>query len=482
MYFEVVAGPTEAEFQEALTIVRRFLESTSGAAARGAEAGAALPAEPEKKIRPAIGAWPAREEATKALATAPAAIHAEPLAVSGEVVGVRGVVNSSGGAAGAFNNTAGGTILSGLSSGIEVFSVDSSGDVEAVTFTGDGSGVTNLDPANLEAGTASINITGNAANVTGIVAITNGGTGASTGSAARTNLGAAGSFSELTGSLQNSQFSGTYSNAVTLNNSSNSFAGNGSGLTDISATDPTKVLKSGDTMTGALNFTLSSTQIRSGDSGKDLILDADTDGFSDISLRADGDVDIDADQDAFLIATGRVEIQSSTGRIELDSGDDVRIFVGSGNGVGIETTGISFLLEVNGSAGKPGGGMWSDSSDARLKRNILNLDSATALEMLSHLQGVTFEWVHPEQHLEGPRAGFVAQQVEEIFPAWVQEVTPYGKDVELVPEGVKVKAIAFPNDFIAHLVEALKELKVRNEKLRGRVEALESQNSFTTNP
>jgi hypothetical protein len=58
-------------------------------------------------------------------------------------------------------------------------------------FTGNGSGLTNLNPSNLSSGTAGISITGNAANVTGVVAIANGGTGDTTVAGARLNLGAA---------------------------------------------------------------------------------------------------------------------------------------------------------------------------------------------------------------------------------------------------------------------------------------------------
>ena len=73
------------------------------------------------------------------------------------------------------------------------------------SFTGSGAGLVNLTAANISAGTAGINITGNAAtasiaatattagNVTGIVAVANGGTGATTAANARTNLVAAAS-------------------------------------------------------------------------------------------------------------------------------------------------------------------------------------------------------------------------------------------------------------------------------------------------
>ena len=65
------------------------------------------------------------------------------------------------------------------------------GGVVAESFTGDGSTLTSLTPANLSAGTAAIDITGKAANVTDTVGISHGGTGATTAPAACANLGAA---------------------------------------------------------------------------------------------------------------------------------------------------------------------------------------------------------------------------------------------------------------------------------------------------
>ena len=104
------------------------------------------------------------------------------IATSGGTTGVSGYVNSSGGTAGAFNNAAGGKVISGQNNGVEKFSVDGSGDVNALgTFTGNGSGLTGIQ------------------------------------------------FSQLGGTLQYSQFAGEYGNPVTLINSMNIFMGNFTG-------------------------------------------------------------------------------------------------------------------------------------------------------------------------------------------------------------------------------------------------------------
>jgi hypothetical protein len=160
------------------------------------------------------------------------------------------------------------------------------------------------------------------------------------------------------------------------------------------------------------------------------------------------------------------------------------LVIDASRNVGIGTWSPSYLLHVNGSAGKPGGGSWSDSSDARLKENIEPIDGQQALDVLNQLQGVTFEWINPEEHSTGTRAGLVAQDVEEVFPDWVEEVEPQGSDAALIPEGENAKAVHFPHDYNAYMIEAVKTLDAQNQALAetveeqdARIAALEQQNA-----
>lgn len=152
--------------------------------------------------------------------------------------------------------------------------------------------------------------------------------------------------------------------------------------------------------------------------------------------------------------------------------DTVPEFFVEDRGVGIGTTDPGYALEVNGSAGKPGGGSWEDSSDERLKKDIAALGSREALEKITQLRGVTFSWINPEEHAEGLHAGILAQDLEVVFPDWVGEVGPKGEDKALIPEGEKAKTISFPHDFNAYLIEAIKELKAQNKELRSEIEKL----------
>ena len=145
--------------------------------------------------------------------------------------------------------------------------------------------------------------------------------------------------------------------------------------------------------------------------------------------------------------------------------------------VGIGTGSPSYKLEVNGTAGKPGGGTWSDSSDERLKKNISMIDGRQALKKLSQLQGVTFDWVNPQQHAQAVCAGVVAQQVEAVFPEWVHNIEPIGSDRVLIPKGKKAKAVSFPHAFNAYLIEAIKAQQAQIETLQAEIKVLKTQYS-----
>jgi hypothetical protein len=118
--------------------------------------------------------------------------------------------------------------------------------------------------------------------------------------------------------------------------------------------------------------------------------------------------------------------------------------------VGIGTTAPGFNLHVNGTAGKPGGGSWSAASDKRLKKNIRPL--AGALNKLLALQGVSFEYIDPAQihELPGERMGLVAQEVEKVFPDWVETGADSYKRVTV--RGLE-----------ALVVEALRELQQQKD-------------------
>lgn len=127
--------------------------------------------------------------------------------------------------------------------------------------------------------------------------------------------------------------------------------------------------------------------------------------------------------------------------------------------------GASFTLNVNGTAGKPGGGSWSVLSDRRLKKDIRPLHNA--LEDLLALRGVSYEYIDPKSIGERPgtRVGMIAQEVEEVFPDWVDDLDS------------GYKSLTF-RGFEALAVEALRDLRAEKDaeiaRLNNRIEALEA--------
>ena len=124
-----------------------------------------------------------------------------------------------------------------------------------------------------------------------------------------------------------------------------------------------------------------------------------------------------------------------------------RLIIETDGSVGINTTAPgAFMFAVNGSAAKTGGGTWSVFSDARLKKNIRDLDSA--LERLLQLRGRTFEFIDPEAHfgLPGQQIGLIAQEVENVFPEWIDEDE----------DGTRILTI---RGFEALTIEALREMQ-----------------------
>ena len=103
------------------------------------------------------------------------------------------------------------------------------------------------------------------------------------------------------------------------------------------------------------------------------------------------------------------------------------------------------------------------NSDARLKKNITNLDPEQTLEKLLQLDGVTYEWNDDKTGIDRPKGiqyGFIAQNIKEVFPSMVSEdemgylQTAYGS-------------------YDAMLIEAIRALKEENDDLRDKSKEME---------
>lgn len=103
-------------------------------------------------------------------------------------------------------------------------------------------------------------------------------------------------------------------------------------------------------------------------------------------------------------------------------------------------------VTFTGSVFKPGGGSFSNSSDRRLKKEIKELDGS--LDKMLKLRSVSYRYKEPEKLYasDRPYDGFIAQEVEEVFPEWVSEG----------PEGMKQLSIT---GFESLTVQAIRELR-----------------------
>jgi hypothetical protein len=131
----------------------------------------------------------------------------------------------------------------------------------------------------------------------------------------------------------------------------------------------------------------------------------------------------------------------------------------------------NFMLYVQGNAFSTG--TWN-SSDIRFKKNIKTIENS--LEKVMKTRGVTFEYRMEEfrdyRFAEGRRAGFIAQEIEEIFPE-VVSVDANG-----------YKSINY-SEFIPLLLEALKEqqntisrISADRDILKTRCESIEKDNAL----
>lgn len=95
----------------------------------------------------------------------------------------------------------------------------------------------------------------------------------------------------------------------------------------------------------------------------------------------------------------------------------------TGNQVAVNTSfSNGFDFAVSGTAAKTGGGSWASYSDARLKHDVTPLKGT--LDRLLQLRGYSFEYntdaVANNLALPGTQLGLIAQEVQRVFPDWVQ--------------------------------------------------------------
>ncbi len=147
-----------------------------------------------------------------------------------------------------------------------------------------------------------------------------------------------------------------------------------------------------------------------------------------------------------------------------------------GNGASKTERNTAFAIDVDGNVYV--GGTITHSSDSRLKTNVSTLGQA--LESVMKLRGVTFNWdksvAANANASDALQYGFIAQEVEKVFPALVSTNENGYKSVNytgVIP--VLTEAIKDQQAEIEDLKKENAELKSTLEALLKRVEALEKR-------
>jgi hypothetical protein len=210
-------------------------------------------------------------------------------------------------------------------------------------------------------------------------------------------------------------------------------------------------------------------------------------------LDVNGQVGISSNP-AVLSLLGSQLRDQGDGILRIRSGGNTVTFDGNDN-VGIGTTAPSVLLDVAGNALIEGSltvnGFFNNPSDMRLKQDIKPL--AGALGRLLALRGVEFEWSREDlaRLRPGRQVGLIADEVERVFPAWVNTDPKTGMKM-LSPQGFegvvveamrelsqRVDALAAESQTLHQLkqrVDTLEEASGKLEQLDERIDALVTEN------
>ena len=107
---------------------------------------------------------------------------------------------------------------------------------------------------------------------------------------------------------------------------------------------------------------------------------------------------------------------------------------------------------------------YTGTSDKRIKKNIKDMDES-AIDVLNKIKVRKYSWKNPVSHMcteqNNTFVGFIAQELEEVKPEWVQTSDTSHMmsmdDLELL-EDDKLKGVSLGHEFYGYLVKGIQEL------------------------
>ncbi len=185
-----------------------------------------------------------------------------------------------------------------------------------------------------------------------------------------------------------------------------------------------------------------------------------SDGGDDGFLRLSAGGGNSAAAQSSIDLSGYSNVADMLNNIVMRTAGAERLRIDNTGNVGIGTTTPTVRLQV---AGDIIANSIAGSSDARFKTNIIPIENP--LQKVMQLRGVTFDWKtkdFPNRTFSEKRSlGFIAQEVEKVIPEVVQ--------TENSTEGFK--SVQY-DKVVALLVEAIKEQQQQIEQLQQKVKAL----------
>ena len=140
---------------------------------------------------------------------------------------------------------------------------------------------------------------------------------------------------------------------------------------------------------------------------------------------------------------------------------------------------LRMTIDTSGNIGATTGTNIFNASDERLKKNISSLSNS--LDIIEKLNPVKFNWIDDFVESENDKTlyGFIAQEVQDVFPDAVESFTSPDKDGNptnlIVGDKTIDKALTVREKFLVPLLtKAIQELSEQNKSLKERITALEN--------